>query len=273
MGNHLFDVVAQFEVRIDWESEAFQGVEEFHLRLQNDALECPDAVSEEREFAFRAFLRIEQLQASGREVATVLVGLVAFFDAPPIDANEFGTGHEDFAASLEERGRLLRVEPERYGADGAEVVGYVVADVAAAASHARAENAVFEHHGHGDAVDLEFDRIGDRFAQREGFANVGVELAKVVLVVTIVDREHRHAVSDLNEAFNGSAADSLRGAVRRGEFGMFLLDLLKLFEESIELAIRDFGCGLDVIKVVVSIDDLAQFGRAGSGRRHRAFLG
>ncbi len=159
------------------------------------------------------------------------------------------------------------MQPERQFANGLQVVRDVVAAFAVAAGGAHGQLAVLVGQRDGHAVDLQFDDVGDRLLA-DHLADALVELAQFVGVVGVVDRQHRQPMLDGRELVDRLAADALGGAVGRDQLGMAGLDVLQLLEELVELPVRDFGLGLDVVFVVVVVDEAAQFSGALCGRGH-----
>ena len=208
--------------------------------MKVDAVDGPVAIGEQPQPALGTQLRIEQLERPGREVARVGVRFMPGLLALLVDADQVFAGHVDFAAGLEQGGRLVCVQPQRQIADGAQVVRDVIALLAVAARGSEGEDAVLIGQGNGQAVDLEFDDVPDRLAVQQ-LADAFVELAQLGGTVGVVDRQHRHAMADADEPLDRLAADALGGAVGRDQFGMLGLELLQFVEEPIELAVGDLG--------------------------------
>ncbi len=86
-----------------------------------------------------------------------------------------------------------------------------------------------------------------------------VERPQLVLVVRVVEAEHRHDVLDILEPFDGTAAHTLCRRVAGDELGMFRFDALELVKEPIELLVGDLGIVVDVVALLVMTDRVAQF--------------
>ena len=137
-------------------------------------------------------------------------------------------------------------------------MGYVVADSSVAAHGAADQQTVFVRHAHCHAVDLQFDDPLDRLARQE-FGHPRAELAQLVGVVRVFDRQHRHPMLDLGQFADRLIADPLRGAVGRDVVGMLLFQALELGHQAIVVEIADLGRGEHVVLAVVKTDLLAQF--------------
>ncbi len=196
--------------------------------------------------------RIEQAQGAGRGVAGVGEEGLAGLLAGPVDVAEGGDGQIDLAADLD---LALDGDDERQGADGLDVGRDIVAAEAVAAGHGPGEAAVPVEDGDAEAVDLELGRIGDGPAA-EGLLDPGLELADLVLVVAVVDAQHRGPVGDRGEALEGPLADALGRRFRRDQLGEAGFEVAQLGHEPVELGVGDLGVGVDVVLALV-MDDVA----------------
>ena len=234
--------------------------------------EFAQPVGENLDAAAGEFLRVEQADRAGRQVAWVLIFLKAGLFPLSVQPGERGPRHVRLAAGLEDGRRLLAAQFHRHFAHRPQVVRDVVADFAVAARRRRDELAVLVPQTNRDAVDLQLNGIR-KFFVLELLPNVGVEFLQPLAVERIVNREHRLGVADLRQPADRRAADALRRAVGRDQLGVVGLQLFQLFEELIELLVRDFGAALDVVEVIVMVDLLAQFGDTHFGLTHRAAPG
>ena len=106
-------------------------------------------------------------------------------------------------------------------ADRPDVGGHVLAARAVAARRAAHEHAVLVGQRDAQAVDLQLGDVGDRrVAQAGALPHALVEGAQLLLVVGVVEAEHRRQMLDRREALGGPAGDALRRRVRRDEIGM-----------------------------------------------------
>ena len=109
------------------------------------------------------------------------------------------------------------------------------------------------------AVDFQLGDIGDRRgAGARGLPDALVETAQLLLVVDVVEAEHRHEMRDSRKAFDRMAGDALRRRVRRDEIRVLGLELLEIVQQAIELAVGDFGSGVDVVALFVMADGVAK---------------
>lgn len=171
-------------------------------------------------------------------------------------------------------------EFERYIADGFDVLGDVVACGAVAAGGGVFESAVFVVERDGDAIDFGFEGDGDVFAT-EVFLEALVESdefgfgdLRVFEFEHIIDAQHRDRVGDLGKAIQWFGTDALGGRVGIGEVGVFFFQILQLAEKLVVFGVGYFRGGLGVVKLVVVIDELTQFGdaffwRGGEGEKVR----
>lgn len=163
-------------------------------------------------------------------------------------------------------GRLMEFQLQRDAADGADVVGHVVAGLAVAAGGGVGEFSIPIEEGHGDPVDLGLD--GDRHVVAlEVFLQAAVEIDELLLgaggagffdrlgaeLEDVVDAEHGDGVADLLEACDGCAADALGDGVRGAEFGVTCFEGFEFAVEAVELGVGDFGISL-VVKLVVALE-------------------
>ena len=96
-----------------------------------------------------------------------------------------------------------------------------------------------------------------------------VECAEFVLVVGVVETEHRLDVIDGLETSGHATADPAGGRIRRDEIGVFRLDPLELAHQRVEFGVGDFGRSEDVVPLFVVPNQAAKFCDAFS-RVHRS---
>ena len=83
-----------------------------------------------------------------------------------------------------------------------------------------------------EAVDLQLGDVGHRrVAKARAFAHALVEGAQLVLVVGVVETEHRADVLDGGETLGRRAGDALGRRVRGDEVGVLGLEPLELVQE------------------------------------------
>ena len=156
-----------------------------------------------------------------------------------------------------------RLQLEGYGADGADVGRHVVALHAVAARDGAHEAPVLVVERDAQAVELQLAANLKRLAA-QALADALVELAHLILVVGVGEREHRPLVSHGNELLREVAANALSGRIGVVELGVALLQVLQLAQQGVELLVGDGRSIQHVIVVVVAVQLGAQL--------HYAFL-
>ena len=115
--------------------------------------------------------RVQLAHATGRRIAWVDKGFFAFgtlrnlFALLFIQGFKIGAAHIDLAAHFQ-HGRRIRRQPERYLVNGADVLRHVFAHLAIAPRGGLHQHAVLITQAHGQAVELEFGDIFDRWIGR-----------------------------------------------------------------------------------------------------------
>ena len=129
----------------------------------------------------------------------------------------------------------------------------------------RTQPAVLVGERDAQAVDLQLGDVGDRRRRRAPAApsrDALVEGAQLLLVVRVVEAEHRHEVLDRREALDRPPADALRRRIGGDEIRMLRLEPLELVQQPIELLVGDLGIVVDVVALFVMPDGIAQLARA-----------
>ena len=164
---------------------------------------------------------------------------------------ERGVGHEDLAPDLEVVGPVVALQPQRHAAHGAHVGRHIVAREAVAARHGAQQAPVLVGERDGRTVELQFADV-IRFA---GLAlDAGDEVVELLQGVGIPERKHRIAVPHGFELRREVAAHAPRGRCVVVPFGMVSLQRLKFVHQRVEFLIADFGCILDVIIIIVTVE-------------------
>ena len=88
--------------------------------------------------------------------------------------------------------------------------------------------------------------------------DAAVPVAQFLLVVGIVEREHRPRVLHLDEAFARFAAHALRRRIRRDQLRMRRFQALQLLHQAVKIGVGKFGSVQDVVQVFVMADFFAQ---------------
>src|SRR5579871_1203588 len=122
------------------------------------------------------------------------------------------------------------------------------------------------------SIELQLADIADGLGRGQSVAYSLVPGAQLVLVVGVVEREHRPGVRCLGEALTRLASDTLRGRVRRHELRMIGLELLQPVHDHVVLRVRYFRRIENVVQMLVVTKFVAEgldllVGR--EGMRHR----
>ena len=259
------------------EAVGAEGVLEAGDGLVGGAFHLAVGVEDAVERAGGDEFRVELLEGAGGGVAGVDEGGLAGLVALLVEAGEVGAGHEDLAADLEERRGAVR-EAEGDAADGADVLGDVVARRAVAAGQGVVEGAVAVNDADRHAVDLRLDGDGD-LGGAEGAGEAGEPVGEarhagegvvlfafaeflVLQLVDVLDGEHGAEVGALGEAFERGAADALGGGSGVAEGGVGFFQRLQLVHQDVVFGIADLRLGLLVVKAVVPLQLGAEEGGA-----------
>ena len=126
----------------------------------------------------------------------------------------------------------------------------------------RDQHAVLVGERDAQAVDLQLGDVGDRrVAEARALSHALVERAQLVLVVGVVEAEHRLQVLDGREPFDRAAGDALRRRVGRDEIRMLRLERLELVQQRVERLVGDLRIVVDVVALFVVADLVAELAR------------
>ena len=269
LGRQLLDV------GVDREAVRAQPLERLPVGVQREPLGNPDRVAPQRQRSVGGELRIELADRAGGRVARVHERRQPRLGPPLVERSEVGQRHVDLTADLDQRRRIVIVEPQRDRADRAEVVGHVLADFPVSAGRAALEHAVAIDQRDRQAVDL---GLGDVLElgvvdplPRQVVAHPLDPRPQLVRGAGVGEREHRLRVPDLDQIADRLTADPLRRGVWRDQLGMRGLDRAQLIEQRVVLGIADLGIVEDVVAVAVMLQQRAQLsGPSGRVLRGRA---
>ena len=146
--------------------------------------------------------------AALRGIGETRLSLLVALQVQPL---ERAAAHDHLAADFE--GRLAGVDAQGQRANGAGVLGDVLALGSVAPRDRLVQDAVPIVHRHGKAVQLQLGDVAERRAAQQ-FADAAIEVAQFGLVERVVQAQHRRAVPHLDETLAGLAADPLRWANR-----------------------------------------------------------
>jgi hypothetical protein len=138
------------------------------------------------------------------------------------------------------------------------------------------EEAVLVRQLDAEAVDLGLD--GERDAglgalgivdDAEALQHAIVEAAQVLLVVRVVEGQHRHGAHDLGERRRRRRRDALGGRPRHDPVGVLGLERAQPHDHAVVLDIADGRGGLDVVAAIVLAELVDQVQVLLLGHRHR----
>ena len=195
-----------------------------HVSLGLNIAGFDEAIEDDVERTFGHDLRIEQLQGACGGVARVREALFTGFVTFLVEFGKACLGHEDLATHFKSLRNVFR-QAQGQCLNGFEVVGDVVAGLAITACRRLFEHAIFVAHSHSDTIDLRLDDAVDALTAQT-FLQAGEEGAEFLFGVGVVEAHHAHGVRDLREAFQRSAADTLRGRIGRQQIGKLRFDVL-----------------------------------------------
>ena len=224
------------------------------------------AVGEEAQGPLRGDARIELAHRTGRRVARVDEGLAADLALAFVEPVEIGTAHIDLAAHLQHRRHAafaIRGQGERDLADGADVVGHVLAHLAVAARGGLHQPAVLVAQAHGEAVELGLGHVfdGRRIGrQLQLAAHAGVEgLGAAGLGVGLgANAEHGHLVAHGRKALHHRADHALRGRIGCDQIRVGRLQRLQGLEGAVVFRIGHAGRVHHVVLVRPEVQPGAQ---------------
>ena len=177
-----------------------------------------------------------------------------------------GQRHVDLASDLDQRRRIIHVEPHRDRHDRPEVVGHVLADLAVAARRPALEHPVAVDQRDREPVDLGLDDvlelgIADPLPSRGSCASAG---SRPAAPRPSGRWPARASAGDgaPSRARHGLGADALGRRVGGDQLGVLGLDPAQLVEQRVVLLVADLGIVEDVVAVGVVVEDAAELGGA-----------
>ena len=165
----LVEAVAQFPVFADFETHGAESFEDFGVAFPGDAAIDQHVVSKKIQVSIFGDVGIEDADRTSGGVARIGVALGADGVLLLVHGVEGFAGHDRFAANLEGTGdagffQEFYIDPERDGADGADVRRHVFTGGAVAAGDGANQRAIFVDQRHAEAVEFVFGDVFDFFA-------------------------------------------------------------------------------------------------------------
>ena len=196
---------------------------------------------------------IQLADRSGRGVARIGEQRLARFLPFFVEGGQRGFGHEDLPAHLQ-RPCFLNMEGDRR--DGDDVLGHVLPHHPIPTGDAVLELAFVVDQAHPKPIDLDFAHvIDDVFV--EGFPDFAVEIAHLIFVVDVAQRQHQTLMGDLLELGDDLAPDPLGGAGLELQIGEFPFQHLQFVHRAVEFGI---GYGRAVLHVILIVPLLELLG-------------
>ena len=158
---------------------------------------------------------------------------------PLVEREERLLGHVDLAAHLADVGHVAALQLLRHVLERADIGGDVLALGAVAARRRGDEFAALVAQRHRQPVDL---RLGAEIdlvvAELQKARDAADEIDHVLLGKGVVERQHRHRVTDLLEPPGRRRADLLRRRVGSDEFRKALLDRVVALAQRVVFGVR-----------------------------------
>ena len=110
-----------------------------------------------------------------------------------------------------------------------------------------------------EAVDFQLGDVCDRaIAGSRTAPEALVERLQFILVVHVVEAEHRHHVHNGFESLDGTAGDAPGRGIRGDEVRVIGFELLELVQQRVERFVRDFGRVVNVVALLVMPNGIAK---------------
>ena len=258
--DNLLRRVRQRVVPVDLEAQPCQVGQGVPVVVEDVELGVAQPVDEDVQGPLRGAGRVQLAQGARGGVSRIGVGWQALGDSLLVEPSELGLGEVDLAPDLEDPGRGVSQDPERYALDGPEIQGHVLTGDAVAPGGAAHEDAVLVGEGYRQAIVLQLaHHVEGAGLQQVGRPGVpGHELAGVEGVGEAV---HGDRVPHLGEPLGGLGADTLRRRLRRNQFRVLLLQAAQLPQQRVVLGVAYGRLIQDVVEVVVAVQLLPEIGR------------
>ncbi len=267
LGDDVVLGAQQLHVAVDAEPVRAQPLQCLPVGVKGEPLGDPHLVAPDRQGPFGGERGVELAHGAGRGVAGVHERREALLGAALVECGEVVQRHVQLAPDLQQRRRVLDVQRDR--ADGAQVVGDVLAHLPVPAGGAALEHPVAVDKRDRQAVDLRLDHVGEarlsRPFAREVVAHPLDPRAQLVLRARVGERQHGLQVRDLLQPADRGAPHALRGRVGVRSSGCASSSAAQLVEQRVVGVVPDDRVVEHVVAVRVVLDLAPQDGRTRGG--------
>ena len=132
------------------------------------------------------------------------------------------------------------MQAQRYRPDRPHISGNDFAGSAVSAGDTFAQHAVFVNERDTEPVDLELRLVIDRLGSRK-LCHPAMPIAQLLLRIGVLQTQHWALEPMRRKCLGRFATDALSRRIRSHEFGMLLLELLKLTHELVEFVVGNRG--------------------------------
>ena len=206
------------------------------------------SMRKESQIPSRGDFGIEVLDRPGARVARVHKRIITRFFTLGVDADELLERDVDLTTHLEHIRDVIALQIERDGSDGADRVGDIIALGAVSSGERSDERSIFIADGECDAIDFGFAGEGGAWGCVEEIIRGGIArpqplvhpldpLTDLLLVVGVVDRQHRDRVGEGRESRDRVPPDASGGGVGVMELWVIRFEGFKLLEQQVKLRV------------------------------------
>ena len=189
-----------------------------------------------------------------------LFGFIRLGQQPGIECLKISLRHEHFAADFEDRGNIAR-QPMRNIRYGPHIGSYIFPHLPVASRGRLHQFAIFIAQRAGQAVNLILCRQRDRRIgwQIQKAPDTRDEILDIFIRKRVVEAHHPLGVGDLTQRRRFYGCTDLRvGAVRPHQLRKSSLQFVIPPDKRIELSIRNLGCVMRMIELVMMRDRLGE---------------
>ena len=153
----------------------------------------------------------------------------------------------------------------RDGGDDADIGRHILPLVAIATGGGEGEGAVQVGEGDGQPVDLRLPNKDERLAGAEETLGAFDEAGEILRAEGVVEREHRHGVTDFGETAGGRGTNAAGGRIGADQIGEGGFDGAVVADERVVFRVGDQRGVLLVIGAVIFGDQASEAGEFGLG--------